>query len=567
VDERAIRSELKKSALGNGKDVITTVATMDNKGEPANKDQPWYLRSNNYHHSVRTIARVRRFIVNCRESRKIQSSNLSKDEYCAAETVMLRLVQQEQFPPEAGNIKGLAVAKNDDGLYYVKTKLIHKRDTESFRRPVLLPADHPLVVSLINWYHLKSHHAGVQYLMNQLRENFWILKSRRTIKKAIYRCIACLRQQAKSYQTEAAALPPSRVETRNAFETVGVDLAGPLYLKKNEKAWVVLFTCAVYRGVHLDFVTSLSTEAFLSALERFINVRGRPNRIYSDNGSNFVGAVNLFKRINWKTVEEVSAIHRIQWIFNPPTAAWWGGWWERLIGLVKNLMKRMLGNARLNYEQLRTCLSQVENVINERPLTVVSEDLNDLIPLTPVMFMRGIRSAAFPEGQIVQVSLTEDYQKRQSIQRELKERFRKEYLSQLVQKANETKSRQPKVGDVVLVGSDDKRRIQWPLAVIVELLPGRDNVVRTVKLKSQHNNTIIRPIQRLYPLEVTAVDGAEFLLSEKPKVNNSEVPVAIQPCEDSDSKPVVITRSGRRVKRPTLDMSMVSDVIGCVNGL
>jgi len=72
----------------------------------------------------------------------------------------------------------------------------------------------------------------------------------------------------------------------------------------------------------------------------------------------------------------------------------------------------MLGNAKLNYEQLRTCLSQVENVVNERPLTVVSEDLNDLIPLTPAMFMRGIRSAEYPEGMLVKVSLTEDYQKR-----------------------------------------------------------------------------------------------------------------------------------------------------------
>jgi len=100
-----------------------------------------------------------------------------------------------------------------------------------------------------------------------------------------------------------------------------------------------------------------------------------------------VGCVNLFKKLNWESIEEAAHVKHIKWIFNPPSAAWWGGWWERLIRTVKYLLKRMLGNARLNYDQLRTSLSQAETIINERPLTVVTEDQNDLIPLTPAMFL------------------------------------------------------------------------------------------------------------------------------------------------------------------------------------
>lgn len=119
----------------------------------------------------------------------------------------------------------------------------------------------------------------------------------------------------------------------------------------------------------------------------------------------------------------------------------------------------MLGNARLGYEQLRTYLSHVENVINERPLTVMTEDQEDLIPLCPAMFLRGIRSAALPECQELSVDLTGEYKRRQSLQRELRIRFKNEYMSLLVQRAKERNQNQPSVGDVVLIGMIKKGSI------------------------------------------------------------------------------------------------------------
>jgi hypothetical protein len=85
-----------------------------------------------------------------------------------------------------------------------------------------------------------------------------------------------------------APLPIGCTTLGNAFQVTGVDLAGPLYLKTGEKVYIVLFTCAVYRCVHLDIVASISIESFLNVLERFFNTRGRPVTIYSDNGTNFV---------------------------------------------------------------------------------------------------------------------------------------------------------------------------------------------------------------------------------------------------------------------------------------
>ena len=86
----------------------------------------------------------------------------------------------------------------------------------------------------------------------------------------------------------------------------------------------------------------------------------------------------------------------------------------------------------------------MENVINERPLTVVTEDSTDLIPLTPTMFLRGLRSGTFPESQQLSADLQREYQKRQSLQKELTTRFRNEYLSLLVQRAKERSHKRPK---------------------------------------------------------------------------------------------------------------------------
>ena len=501
------------------------------------------------------MAWLRRFVTNCKSTEIKRTGHLSDQEFVEAETVVLKLVQREEFTERRKISTGLVVEMDEDQLYHVKTKLTLRESDKIFRFPVLLPSKHLFVEQLIRWYHLKHHHAGTQFLMSKLRERFWIIQSRKTINRVLRRCTNCLRHTGKGFQVDPATLPNSRTEAADAFQTTGVDLAGPLYLKTGEKAWLVLFTCAVFRCVHLDFVISLNTEAFLNALDRFINLRGRPVTIYSDNGSNFVGLVNLFNKLDWSEIELTANVKQIKWIFNPPTAAWWGGWWERLIRTVKDLLKRMLGNARLGYESLRTCLSHVENVINERPLTVMTEDQEDLIPLCPAMFLRGIKSATLPECQELAVDLSAEYKRRMSLQRELTNRFKNEYLSLLVQRAKEKKQNQPSVGDVVLIGADDQKRVHWPLGKIIELIPGRDGSIRTARVKTQ-KGVLLRPLQRLYPLEVTGSADVQIMLEQfngpKEKVSQPKLGggcyVREQNTETIESKNV--TRSGRTIHKP-----------------
>ena len=257
----------------------------------------------------------------------------------------------------------------------------------------------------------------------------------------------------------------------------------------------------------MDFVVSLSTEAFLAALHRFICCRGRPSTIYSDNGTNFTGTDRVFENLNWTEIQKTCAVKRIQWIFNPPSAAWWGGWWERLVRTVKDLLKRMLGRERVDIEGLRTCLSTVESTMNQRPLTTVNEDPDDLVPLTPAMFLCGLPVSDFPEYiEFSSEQLQNVHKGRSMLLRELQKRFRNEYLSQLVQRSRERKGLTINVGDVVLIGQDNRKRLDWPLGRVLALLSGKDGKVRIARLKTMHGE-LVRPIQRFYPLEMTAEDS------------------------------------------------------------
>ncbi|UYV84066.1 hypothetical protein LAZ67_X001042, partial [Cordylochernes scorpioides] len=439
---------------------------------------PWFERFSNFTKIVRINAWIRRFIRNT----------------------------QKFVPISRGDsINGLMIIRDDFGLIRIKSKLIERDDEYSFRYPVLLPTKHHVVTCLIREFHLKHCHAGVQILSAKLRENYWILNSRRSIRSVVSQCAKCRRFSSKPVKTIPIHLPLDRVRDATAFEILGVDLAVPLYLKNKTKAWIVQFTCAVFRAIHLELVTSLSTEAFIQDLRKFIARRGRPTVIYSDNGTNFVGANNALRALNWKKIVLDQNLHKINWKFIPPTAAWWGGWWERLIRSIKDLLVRILGHSSVYYEEMSTILCDVDATINSRPLTYIHEDSDGLIPLSPSMFLHDSKYVGVPDLDKLDSKKFQDrYRHCQRLREALRSRFRSEYLGQLVQKANE---RTPKlsVGVVVIVKVEDKRRLHWPMARIVELFPGRDGHSRVAKVRTKLG-THIRPVQKLYPLEVSSGD-------------------------------------------------------------
>ncbi|GBN01820.1 hypothetical protein AVEN_204958-1 [Araneus ventricosus] len=261
---------------------------------------------------------------------------------------------------------------------------------------MLLPSNHKVILKLIEHYHKKNLHCSLQILQNILREKFWILNGRKTIRKVILKCVICKQFSSKRLEVDSGPLSENCVQDAAVFQITGVEAARPLFLRGNQKAWVLLFTCAVYRAVHLELITSLSTEALLMGFCRFIARCGRFSTIYRDNGTNFVGAANLLHGLEWNKIANHGAINAIDWKFNLPTAAWWGGWWERLIRIMKDLLKRVLGQAQLLYEEMLTILRNCEVLINSRALTYVSES-EQLVPISPSSFLQDIKEWSTPD--------------------------------------------------------------------------------------------------------------------------------------------------------------------------
>ncbi|XP_044755398.1 uncharacterized protein LOC123314290 isoform X1 [Coccinella septempunctata] len=488
----------------------------------SNTDDWYYKYFSVFHKTVYMLGWIRRFLHNCRYPNDKHCGFLSVEEINDAELVIFRLIQHDSFSTLNDAIKSLFPFKDESGVLRIRTKLVNLEDSFDFRYPIVLPK-HPLVVRLIREEHERACHVGVQGLLCRLREKYWIIGGRKTVRSVISKCVICKRFMSKRLETLPSALPEDRVRDVSVFEVIGIDLTGPVHLRDGRKAWIAVFTCAVYRAIHLELLTSLSTEIFIQSLRRFIARRGRPKIIYSDNGTNFVGAYNMFKSLDWSIVTKFCSLERIIWKFNPPAAPWWGGFWERLIRILKNLLRRTLGKASLNFEEMFTVLCDCEAVINSRPITFLSDSVDDLCPLTPAMFIQDIKEIGVNDCDVVECSkLTRRAKYRQKLGEQLRKRFRIEYLGQLKHRFKTQSVRQLKVGEVVLVGNDNSKRGDWPLACVTELFPGKDGSVRLVRLRTSAGE-ILRSVQRIFPLELDSYEEETEISNIKDKEHETQV--------------------------------------------
>ncbi|BET01445.1 Pao retrotransposon peptidase [Nesidiocoris tenuis] len=373
-----------------------------------------------------------RFLFNKYSGKPLTSADLSLVEINRAERVLLKMVQEESFEGISDpHLSKLKPHKDEFGLIRLRTKIWARKDSEDFRSPVILPSNHELVSKLVLELHKRNGHVMGQTLLNLLRERFWILRSRQTARKVVQACKTCQRHSAKHFDLDPLPLPENRVRDANVLEVCGTDLAGPLYLKGGEKVWICIFTCGVFRAVHLEIVSPRSTDAFLMAFRRFIALRGRPSIMYSDNGLNFKGANNALQEIDWDKVSAQGVAERIDWRFNPPKAPWWGGFWERMIGVLKVLLRKILGRASLSGEELQTVAYEWPNYINQRPITYSSDDPDDPIPISPLMFLQELPCSGVADIDSIDASSIKRKLRRRLQLKELHQRFRLEYLGLL----------------------------------------------------------------------------------------------------------------------------------------
>ena len=405
----------------------------------------------------------------------------------------------------------------DEGLIKVGGRIRHANIPKESKHQIILFKGHPLTQLITRNVHEDNLHVGREHTLAIIRQQYWIPRCRGMIRRILSNCVKCKKERAMPESLLMGDLPKERVKFgEKPFSNTGVDYFGPYHVKKNRetrstkaltKRYGVIFTCLATRAIHIELAGDLSTDSFLLALRRFISRRGNVRVMRSDNGTNFVGANNelnlCIKQLDQIRLHKFSNHKNIEWIFNPPASPWMGGVWESLVKSVKTGLKAIVKDRIFTDESLQTFLCEVESVLNGRPLTAISDDISDFEPLTPNHLLIGEVSPNQSPGNFREheVSLRRKWRSVQAATEMFWRRWVREYLPILtIRRKWNSKSRNFKVGDLVIVITKDIPRSYWPMGRVLETYRGSNDVVRVVKLKTA-SGEMIRPVSKIALLE------------------------------------------------------------------
>ena len=449
-----------------------------------------------------------------------------------AEKFILLKIQKQFYPQEllnlqkshpvkaTSNIHKLDPIISTDGLIRVGGRL--RRSTEEFKlkHPVIVPKTSNVATLIVRQCHNEVHHAGRGITMNEVRNHgYWISSLNSFVRSIIWNCVLCRMLRGKFQTQKMNDLPQDRITVAAPFTFCGVDLFGPFLIKERRsevKRYGVIFTCLSCRAIHLETVNQLTTDSFILALRRFIARRGNVRIMRSDNGTNFVGTKKELAINDLDQVKITAFLNNknTDWIWkrNPPYASHFGGIWERQINSARRIFEGLLltHSKSLNDESFRTLLTEVEAIVNARPLNVETlSDPNSATPLSPSYLLTHKSKVVQPP--VGMFSSADVFSKRywrrvQHIANEFWIRWRKEYLSSLQERTKWiTKKRNLTVGDVVIVDTDVARN-EWPIGIIKKVYNDENNFVRKVDVRLSNGDVILRPISKIVVLVENGVE-------------------------------------------------------------
>lgn len=240
-----------------------------------------------------------------------RSGCLQVDELKRAEITIIRLIQRREYAseikqlgdnkplPENNKLASLDPFLDNDSILRVGGRIRKAMIPFCQRHPIILPRGNHVTDLIITENHTNNFHSGIQTTLYNVRQRYWPIDGKNQTRRVIRKCVTCFRAKPPLCSYKMGNLPSVRINQARPFCHVGVDYCGPFFIKQkkyrnriNIKSYIAIFICMVTKAVHIELVSDISTDTFLAALRRFIGRRGIPQKIYSDNGSNFCGANN-----------------------------------------------------------------------------------------------------------------------------------------------------------------------------------------------------------------------------------------------------------------------------------
>ena len=434
-----------------------------------------------------------------------------------AEAAIVNYIQKQEFSVEIGDLKTFGKVKKNSSLIKLQPFLDHDGNLRvggrlknaqidlNEKHPLILPHKNHITSLIINHHHAMAGHLGLNYVLSQIRRKFWILGGNSAVRNELSKCIKCKKYQGKVVEQEMAELSKENLAFKEPpFTHVGIDCFGPFYVRRGRseiKRYGLVLVCLTLRAVHIEVLENLDTNSFINGLRRFIARRGTVKTIRSDRGTNFCGGSRELKQkmknLDHNKIGEEMSKGNVDWLFNPPYASHFGGIWERQIRSIRKVLISLLNEQTLTDDTLITLMCEVESIINNRPLSAVSTDQNDIVPLTPALLLNLKLTTNFIE----EFDKTDCYKAKWKQVQYLSDlfwsRWKKEVLAELqLRNKWNIKKRNLEKGDVVLLKDEMRPRNRWPLALVTESPKSSDGLVHKVKLRSE-GSEIIRPVSKI----------------------------------------------------------------------
>ena len=443
-----------------------------------------------------------------------------------------QLVEKKKNKKEANNLN-LQADTNGIIRCYGRLTTINLGDEDA--NPIYLPKKNHFTKLVIKEHHERLFHAGTSHTLSFIRRTYWIPHGRTEVRSAIFRCGTCKKYQGGPFKMpNMSPWPRIKVTRSSPFTHTGLDYLGPLYVREEnskKKVWICLFTCVTVRAIHLEVIDNMSADQFLMALRRFISRRGKPSEIICDNAKQFKLTKKVVdnawnKVINDETVLNYASTQEIKWKFIVEFSPWTGGFYERLVGMVKSSLRKSIGPLCLTKTQLNTFVIEAESILNSRPLVYVNEDIESSNTITPSNFLNPIPKLGTPvldndneidekddedyiEGRETSAEkLLKLWKRGQAHLNRLWKVWYQEYVLSLreryqysIKESRSTSDSYPSVGEIVHI-KEDAPRGMWKMGKIEQLIKSNDGEIRAAKVKISNGHVLKRPLNLLYPMEL-----------------------------------------------------------------